>query len=320
MAGNIDIRARVLDLVGAAPLGVRQTTMGLAYMAKPRRLPGLLPMLRMTVSQYPSAGKALIPDPGSALANPDGLCGLAGRLDVPALLEGYRRGMFVMSHIGPLKWWAPRYRMVLFFDRARVEKTVRRLLRGRKFEITFDRAFDEVVASCAEPRPGHTPLTWITPQIKKLFGEAHALGHAHSVEVWQEGRLAGGAFGLHVGNVFFTESQFHVVRDASKVGFAVLNRHLQKWGFALNDGKHPTRYLADCGMIPVTRDEFRALAEGHGGAERAAGPWQVEEALLDDQWQPAETPGLTAEEVLPGGSVCTLTVDELLTTERSPTW
>src|SRR5262249_12859310 len=249
-----------------------------------------------------------------------GLCGLAGHIDVAELLAGYRRGMFVMNHTGPMKWWAPQNRMVLFFDRARVEKTARRLLRNRKFRITFDTAFGEVMQACATPRSGATPLTWITPRIRALFERAHQEGHAHSVEVWENDALVGGVYGLAVGRVFFTESQFHIARDASKVAFAVLNRHLQAWGFALNDGKHPTRYLADCGLTAITRAEFTALTETYCSEAGRARRWSVEPELLDDRWEAAEAHGVARAQLLPNGSQCPFSVEELLSSRRSSTW
>jgi leucyl/phenylalanyl-tRNA--protein transferase len=309
----------LLDLLAKAPYPVRQGVLGSAYLLLPRRLPGLLPLAAVTLRDLPRIGGPLIPDPARALDHPDGLCGLTGDIAVPDLVAGYRRGMFVMNHTGPLKWWAPRHRMVLFFDRARVEKTVRRLLRSKRFEVTFDRAFAEVMRACAAPRSGGTPLTWITPRVQALFTKAHAEGYAHSVEVWEDGALVGGAYGLAVGRVFFTESQFHTARDASKVGFAVLNRHLQAWGFAFNDGKHPTRYLADCGMTPVTRAEFSHLTQAYGGAGRI-GRWEIDPGLSDDRWEPAEETGLRMEQVLPGGSACPWSVEQLLSTQRSGTW
>jgi leucyl/phenylalanyl-tRNA---protein transferase len=310
----------LLDLVAKAPYSVRQALLGTAYRLMPRRLSGLIPLTVATLRDLPRIREPIVPDPSMALDTPDGLCGLAGRIGVPEMLEGYRRGMFPMSHIGPLKWWAPRHRMVLFFDQARIEKGTRRLLRQGKFQVTFDRAFSEVMRACAQPRPGGTPLTWITPRITALLEEAHQLGHAHSVEVWQEGALAGGIFGLAVGRVFFTESQFHTVRDSSKVGFAVLNRHLQAWGFAFNDGQHPTRYLADCGMEPVTRAEFSLLTQHYGAQSGYVGRWDTDPALMDDKWQPEEAGGFRREHVLPHGSACPYSVDELLTTQRSCTW
>lgn len=320
MAISLPSRRDLTGLIAGAPYPLRQGLLGLAYLTVPRRLPGLLPLIAVTLRDLPHLNRPLVPDAEDAFDVPDGLTGLAGRIGVNELLDGYRRGMFVMSHIGPLKWWAPRHRMVLFFDQARVEKTTRRLLRNKRFHISFDEAFDEVVDACAQPRGSGTPLTWITPRIKELFAEAHAKGHTHSVEVWEEDRLVGGVYGLAAGNVFFTESQFHCARDASKVGFAVLNRHLQAWGFALNDGKHPTRYLADCGMRPVTRAEFTNLAMYHGAHGGRIGRWQVDPGLLDDKWEPAEAAGMPKDAAFPVESSCRWSVDELLSTQRSPTW
>ena len=310
----------LLGVVARAPYPIRQNILGTAYMLIARRRPSIIPLLARTLADLPRLGQALLPRPEDALELPDGLCGLAGRIGVAELLEGYADGMFVLSHIGPLKWWAPQNRMTLFFDQARVEKTVRRLLRNRRFRISFDTAFETVMKACAEPRDGATPLTWITPRIRKLFAAAHAAGHAHSVEIWEDNVLVGGVYGLAVGGVFFTESQFHTARDASKVGFAVLNRHLQAWGFASNDGKHPTRYLGDCGMRPVTRAEFTGLTRKFARLQGRIGKWAVDEALLDDSWNPPADSGLTAVEVLPGGTQCPWSVEELLSTRRSSTW
>ena len=313
-------KEKLLGLLAASPFPVRQHILGTAYLMVGRRRSSILPMLIKSIIDLPRLKRPLVPDPANAMANPDGFCGLTGPIDVAELLQGYSRGMFVLNHIGPLKWWAPRHRMVLFFENARLEKTVRRLLRNQRFTVTFDKAFDEVVEGCAKPRPGGTPLTWITPRIKTLFGKAHKLGHAHSVEVWENGNLVGGAFGLAIGKVFFTESQFHTVRDASKVGFAVLNRHLQAWGFALNDGKHVTRYLADGGMLPITRNEFQKLTEQYSIETAKAGAWQIDQALLDDSWEPIKNNNCCASAALPNGSDCKFSVDELLTSHRSPTW
>ena len=311
---------KLLGLLAASPFPVRQYPLGMAYLMVSRRRSSIVPLLTKSIADIPKLMRPLLPDPANATVNPDGFCGLAGAIGVVELLQGYGRGMFVMNHIGPLKWWAPRHRMVLFFENTRLEKTVRRLLRNHRFDITFDKAFNEVVEACAKPRPGGTPLTWITPRIKSLFGSAHKLGHAHSVEVWENGILVGGAFGLAIGKVFFTESQFHTARDASKVGFAVLNRHLQAWGFVLNDGKHPTRYLADCGMLPITKTQFQTLTGRFGVEAEQVGTWQIDQELLDDSWEPSKNNTYSLAELLPNGIGCEFSVDELLTTHRSPTW
>lgn len=314
------LRGSLMRWIARAPYPARQWLLGAAYCVVPRRAGGLMPLIARSLTDLPRARRASAPDPQTALDNPDGFCGLTGPIGVEELMAGYRRGLFIMHHVGPLKWWAPRFRMALFFERARVEKTVRRLLRNQRFTITFDRAFAEVVSACASPRSSGTPLTWITPRVQSLFCAAHAAGHAHSVEAWQDGALVGGAFGLSVGRIFFTESQFFVVRDASKVAFAVLNRHLQAWGYAFNEGKHPTRYLADCGMTPITREQLSELTTRLGAEGGRPGRWEIDPALLDDRWEPAQTPGVRMADLLPEGSRCLYSVDELLTSRRSNTW
>jgi leucyl/phenylalanyl-tRNA--protein transferase len=309
----------VLHGLARLPFSARQLLLGSAYLLTPRRLPNLLPLGAIALRDLVCGTKRL-PEAEWALRRPDGLCGLAGRLSVPALVAGYGRGLYVHSHLGPLKWWASEHRMVLFFDQARVDKNVRRLLNQRRFRISFDTAFTRVMAACAAPRPGRTPLTWITPRIQELFQRAHEDGHAHSVEVWQGDTLVGGVYGLVVGRLFFTESLFHTVPDASKAGFAVLNRHLQSWGFILNDGKHPTPFLASCGMVPVTRGEFSRLAEHYRHSRHKQGRWHVDPALLGGDWKPSEAGGVTMHDLLPNGSACQYSAAQLMQERRSNTW
>jgi leucyl/phenylalanyl-tRNA--protein transferase len=319
MAVALPARSDVLHRLARLPFAVRQTLLGLGYLLTPRRLPNLLPLTAVAARDL-FCGTRRLPEANWAVNRPDGLCGFAGHLSVPALLAGYGRGLYVHSHLGPLKWWASEHRMVLFFDQARVDKTVRRLLNQGRFRVTFDTAFAEVMRACAEPRPGRTPLTWITPRIQELFLRAHEAGHAHSIEVWQGEELVGGVYGLAVGRLFFTESLFHRVRDASKLGFAMLNRHLQSWGFILNDGKHPTPFLADCGMVPVTREEFSRLAELYRHSRHKNGCWHVDPALLGGDWKPAEAGGVGLQDLLPGGSACKWSAAQLMSERRSNTW
>jgi leucyl/phenylalanyl-tRNA--protein transferase len=320
MALSLPNKTYFVDGLAKLPYPLRQNLFGLAYLLIPRRLPNLPPLLAATLADIALGRTRNMPTAAKARERPDGLCGVAGRMDVADLLEGYARGMFVHSHVGPLKWWAPKYRMVLFFDQARVEKKVRRLLRKGEFQVTADTAFAEVMRACAAPRPGHTPLTWITPRLQALFQKAHDAGHAHSVEAWKDGKLVGGVYGLAVGNLFFTESQFFTVSDASKIAVAVLNRHLQTAGFVLDDGKHPTPYLADSGMRPITREEFTQIAAVHARVPRAPGHWQLDSEILTSEWKPAEAGGVKMADVLPNGSSCPWTAAQLLGEMRSNTW
>ena len=199
-------------------------------------------------------------------------------------------------------------------------RRLRRLLRNQQLRVTFDSAFAEVVAACAAPRPGRPPLTWITPRVQQLFQDAHAAGHAHSVEVWRENELVGGVYGLAVGRAFFTESQFHTARDASKIGFAVLNRHLQAWDFAFNDGKHASQHLVASGARPITREEFTTACRKYAAEPGRVGRWQVEPTLLGADWEPASVCGTRMQDVLPQGSRCPWTAAQMLEEHRSNTW
>jgi leucyl/phenylalanyl-tRNA--protein transferase len=161
------------------------------------------------------------------------------------------------------------------------------------YSVSFDRDFEGVIKACAGRREGRWHITWITPRIMRAYAELFDAGHGHSFEVWnQAGALVGGGYGVALGKIFFTESQFSHEPNTSKLGFSVLNWHLAKWGFVLNDGKYPTPTIVDMGFREIPRAEFlRHLAEGASAAGKP-GRWQVEagpETVAD--WQPAKAPG-----------------------------
>jgi leucyl/phenylalanyl-tRNA--protein transferase len=149
------------------------------------------------------------------------------------------------------------------------------------YRVTFDSAFDEVIKACAGRRKGRpSGLTWITPRIMHLYAELHDRGHAHSFEVWSaDGRLVGGGYGLGVGRIFYTESQFSLESNTSKMGFASFNHHLAKWGFVLNDGKDFTPTIDAMGFRAIPRAEFEALLAQHAHGSGKTGPWTVESDL-----------------------------------------
>ena len=265
--------------------------LGLAWAVRPNRIAGVPATLSMLAAHYLPGDKqplAALPDPITALEKPDGLAAICTSLEPETVLAAYAAGLYPWCHVGPLKWWAPAERMSLFFERFHIEKNLRRRLRNKHFRVTFDSDFAGVMKGCAQPRAGRFNLTWITPQIMRAFQRLHELGHAHSVEVWNEaGELVGGLYGLAVGGVFFTESQFARQRDSSKVGFATLNCHLQKWGFALNDGKHATAHLTQLGFELIARQRFNEIVAEHCKRDLLSGPWHVEENLDVGAWQPA---------------------------------
>lgn len=265
--------------------------LGAAWSLKPPRLWGVPATLWMVFSHY--AGLRHVdeglPNPETALRNPDGLLGICNDLSVETLIAAYREGMYPFSHIGPQKWWAPSARMVLRLTNLHMEKSLKRLLRKNQMTVTFDRVFVDVMRACGEPRPGRPQLTWISPEMIDAYAALHEARHAHSVEVWdEEGALVGGAYGVAVGKVFFTESQFSRRSNASKIGFATLNCHLQKWGFLLNDGKFPTSHLAQAGFEMMPRSQFNALLKRHRKNDPMPDMWKVDETLDVGNWEPSK--------------------------------
>lgn len=185
---------------------------------------------------------------------------MGGDLEPDTLIDAYRHGIFPWpADIDgvPLLWWSPDPRAVFPGARVHASRTVRRRMRSGRFRVTLDEAFEAVVAACAD-RPDDA--TWITPEMAVAYGRLHRLGHAHSVEVWdQAGRLVGGVYGVAVGSVFCGESMFHRVSDASKVALVSLGLHLRDRGFALIDAQLPTPHLATLGAVEMRRSDYLAV-------------------------------------------------------------
>ena len=195
------------------------------------------------------------PDIESALVEPNGLLAIGGDLSPERLLCAYRQGIFPWYSEGqPILWWSPDPRVVLFPSRLKISKSLHKLLKQNPFEITLDRDFAAVVEGCAGPRPDQDG-TWINSAMIEAYLRLHRLGHAHSVECWREGSLAGGLYGVAVGGVFFGESMFSAVSNASKVALA----HLCGVGFELIDCQIPNAHLHRLGAELVPRKAFSAL-------------------------------------------------------------
>jgi leucyl/phenylalanyl-tRNA--protein transferase len=259
------------------PAWIRRYALGTAYALRPSRI-GLLPHLAIATAMHMVNRGRGLPDAPRFYTN-RGFIGVCDRLDVATLLERYRRGFFPVCHIGPMKWWCPAERAILFPGNLRIETGVRRLLRGGKFRFTFDRDFAGVMRACAEPRPGKTPLTWITPRVMEAFWRLHEAGYAHSLEVWDDGRLVGGIYGLAVGDVFFIESQFARVANTSKMATAVLQAHLVHWRLAVIDGKWPTAHLGSLGFTTLNREAVQGLLSRHACTRDRVGRWELDPTL-----------------------------------------
>jgi leucyl/phenylalanyl-tRNA--protein transferase len=186
------------------------------------------------------------------------------------LLKAYACGIFPMAESAEdnaLYWIEPERRGILPLDSLHVPKRLARTIRSGGFEVKVDRNFEAVIDGCAAPRSGRRS-TWINGRIRSLYRELFALGHCHTVEVWQDGSLIGGLYGVHLGRAFFGESMFSRARDASKIALVYLVARLIYGGFTLLDTQFITGHLARFGAIEVSRDEFQRLLEsalGGGG-------------------------------------------------------
>lgn len=224
----------------------------------------------------PDTAQVTFPDVELAMREPDGLLAVGANLSVSTLLTAYRSGIFPWYGPGqPVMWWAPNPRLVLFPDELRVARSLARTLRQGKFSVTLDSSFQAVVEACAAPRRSQSG-TWITPQMVAAYSDLHAAGHAHSAECWQHGALVGGLYGVAIGRVFFGESMFARVNDASKVAFVTLVRQLQRWGFQLIDCQVYTPHLASLGARSIARPEFTRLLERGCSDGAPQSPWTLD--------------------------------------------
>lgn len=204
----------------------------------------------------PRAPQAPFPSVEMAEREPDGLLAVGGDLSVTRLVNAYRHGIFPWFGDGdPILWWSPDPRTALFPDRLRISRSLRKTLRRGLFSATTDRAFDAVIDACAQPR-GPEGGTWLVPDMIAAYRRLHRRGLAHSVEVWQDGALAGGLYGVAIGRVFFGESMFTRVSDASKVALVHLCRTLIDRGFQLIDCQVLTGHLTRMGAEQVPRADF----------------------------------------------------------------
>jgi leucyl/phenylalanyl-tRNA--protein transferase len=189
-------------------------------------------------------------------ADPEGLVGIGGDLSPGRLLEAYRRGIFPwFDEETPILWWSPDPRAIFELDGLHVSRRLARTLRSGKFSVTFNRDFPGVIRGCAD-RPGQG--VWITADMIAAYTRLHELGYAHSAEVWHEGKLAGGLYGVAVGGLFAGESMFTRVRDASKVALAHLMDRLRQRGFQLFDVQFLNDHTARLGAVEIPRREYLA--------------------------------------------------------------
>lgn len=218
------------------------------------------------------------PDP--RLANDDGIVAVGGDVSPSRLLEAYKLGIFPWySDNDPILWWSPDPRMVLFPDDLKVSKSMRTFFNNKKFSVTFDTCFQQVIQECRRILRHGQYSTWISDDIVKGYVGLHRLGYAHSCEVWHEGQLVGGLYGVMLGKVFFGESMFAKMSNASKFGFISLVKWLKERQVLVIDCQQETEHLASLGAKTISREQFLAiLAQNRAeNIDLLRGGWNADE-------------------------------------------
>lgn len=205
----------------------------------------------------------------------NGLLAVGGDLSVPRLITAYRRGIFPWYGPGdPILWWSPDPRLVLLPQWLHVPRSLRRVLNQQRFAFSLDRDFEAVIRGCAETRRGDG--TWLVPEMVAGYIKLHQAGYAHSLEVWRQGQLAGGIYGVALGHCFFGESMFTRVPDAGKAGLVKLVEWLACQGFELIDCQVTTAHLLRFGAREIRRGAFLARLAHALHAPDRIGPWEFQ--------------------------------------------
>lgn len=216
-----------------------------------------------------------------AASEPNGLLAAGADLSVPRLLDAYSHGIFPWFSEGqPILWWSPDPRMVLFPAELRISRSLGKSWRKGAFAVRADTSFPEVMAACSEPRPGQDG-TWITAPMLQAYTDLHRRGIAHSVETWIDGKLAGGLYGVALGRVFFGESMFSRVTDASKLALLALVKQLRRWNFGLIDCQMNTPHLASLGAREIPRADFTRRLRELVHYPPIPAPWRLESAITE---------------------------------------
>ncbi len=209
---------------------------------------------------------------------PNGLLAVGGDLSIVRLLGAYRKGIFPWYSPGqPILWWSPDPRTVLFPERVVVSRSLAKSIRNRGYTVSIDRDFPAVIEACSAPRQEEDG-TWITDEMAAAYTHLHQAGYAHSVEIWRDGRLVGGLYGVALGRIFFGESMFSRERDASKVALVYLSELLHGWGFSLIDCQVYTGHLVRLGAEEIPRSRFTEILDR-----------SVSEPPADAAWHPLLT-------------------------------
>lgn len=228
----------------------------------------------MTIYRLPK--ELVFPSPEQA--EPEGLLAIDGDLSLERLLLAYRLGIFPWYPEGsPILWWSPDPRLILAPKNLHVSKSLSKVIKKDIFKITLDQSFEEVVQECAHAKRPDGKGTWIVKDMIKAYIHLHEAGFAHSVESWFDGKLVGGLYGVSLGRVFFGESMFYKMKNASKVALVYLVKLLQKWGFEMIDCQVTTTNLLRFGAHEISRSRFLKRLAKALHHETVRGRWQIPE-------------------------------------------
>lgn len=206
----------------------------------------------------------------------DGIVAVGGDLSVERLILAYSKGIFpwYSSDKSPILWWSPDPRFVLFPENLIVSKSMRPYFNQNKFQVTWDQNFEDVIKNCQKIDREDQLGTWITSKMLAAYIQLHKMGYAHSVEVWLDNELVGGLYGISLGKVFFGESMFAKVSNASKFGFISLVNQLKQKGFLLIDCQQETKHLESLGANAIKRKDFIDILNHNNIEETYIGSWE----------------------------------------------
>lgn len=211
-----------------------------------------------------TATNTVFPDPNTALSDPNGLLAIGGDLTATRLITAYQQGIFPwFDGDQPILWWSPDPRAVLYLNELHISHSLAKKLRQTNYSVTFDQAFSAVITACAEPRK-NSDGTWITQEMIQAYIELHAMGYAHSVEVWSETKLIGGLYGLTIGKIFCGESMFSRQADSSKIALVYLVEKLRQEHFQLIDCQVLNPHSSSLGAREIPRSEFLLALKHYG--------------------------------------------------------
>lgn len=212
--------------------------------------------------------------PHPSQAEDDGLLAIGGDLSTERLLQAYANGIFPWFNEGePILWWSLNPRLVLFPEKLRVSKSLKQTIRSKKFAVTFDENFEEVIRQCAVAKRIGQKDTWICKEMIEAYIKLHHKGFAHSVEIKFDGQLVGGLYGISLGRIFYGESMFFKMPDASKVALYCLVEKLKSWDFMVIDAQQDTPHMRSLGAETIPLDAFHEILKKSTKYQTIRGNW-----------------------------------------------